>query len=339
MSAMAHNRAVSPTLQCVSQPSVHARGATLAGLPVVAPSNAALRSAMQTRAHPAANGAVSRLLQSAHAKTQNFPSLRCIIEQVFREKGYTDTALQALLEKHSKSIVRYDSAFRLFCAVGLEMGYSFPNVSTAQVASVLSTIDAESAPQAHSAFAALQQFPTMHSLQFDPAIRTMRQRWNQSTPKYTVFWSGEALVARLLGRSLDWTSRFQLSSRLIIVLRLFQLYRSFDCANMVRLWGNIDDQWFVPTRRKGWTTLRWDRVLRLQGLDHMCPFSLLTAYINITKEGASSDGSLGPVFLAVTRPFHPLSPARISSLTKEILQDAGVDADFFRRPFNSRGGA
>ena len=148
MSAMAHNRAVSPTLQSVSQPSVHARGATLARLPLVASSNAALRSAMQTRAHPAANGAVSRLLQSAHAKTQNFPSLRCIIEQVFKEKAYTDTALQALLEKHSKSKVRYDSAFRLFCAVGLEMGYSFPDVSTAQVASVLSTIYAESAPQA-----------------------------------------------------------------------------------------------------------------------------------------------------------------------------------------------
>ena len=61
----------------------------------------------------------------------------------------------------------------------------------------------------------------------------------------------------------------------------------------------------------------------------MCSFSLLTAYINLTKEGASSDGSPGPVFLVVTRPFHPLSPARISSLTKEILQDAGVDADFF----------
>ena len=209
------------------------------------------------------------------------------------------------------------------------MGYSFPGVSTAQVASILSTIDVDSAPQARSAFAALQKFPTMHSLQFDPAIRAMRQRWNQSTPKYTVFWSGEALVARLLGQPLDWSSRFQLRSRLIIVLRLFQLYRSFDCANMVRLWGNIEDQWFMPTRRKGWSTLRWDRILRLQGLDHMCPFSLLTAYINVTTEGASSDGSPGPVFLAVTRPFSPLSPARISSLTKEILQDAGVDADFF----------
>ena len=104
MSSMAHNRAVFPTLQFVSKPSVHARGATLAGLPVVAPSNAALRSAIQTRERPAANGAISRLLQSAHAKTKDFPSLRCIIEQVVREKGYTDTALQALLEKHSKPI-------------------------------------------------------------------------------------------------------------------------------------------------------------------------------------------------------------------------------------------
>ena len=329
MPSVAHHRAVSPALPNIPKPSVHARGATLAGLPVVAPSNAALRSAIQARARPAAGGAVSRLLQSAHAKTKDFPSLRCIIEQVFREKGYTDTALHALLEKHSKSLVRYDSAFRLFCAVGLEMGYSFPGVSTAQVASILSTIDVDSAPQARSAFAALQKFPTMHSLQFDPAIRAMRQHWNRSTPKYTDFWSVEALVARLLGQPLDWSSRFQLRSRLIIALRLFQLYRSFDCANMVRLWGNIDDQWFMPTRRKGWSTLRWDRILRLQGLDHMCPFSLLTAYINVTTEGASSDGSPGPVFLAVTRPFSPLSPARISSLTKEILQDAGVDADFF----------
>ena len=60
----------------------------------------------------------------------------------------------------------------------------------------------------------------------------------------------------------------------------------------------------------------------------MCPFSLLTVYVNVTKEGASSDGSPGPVFLAVTCCLSPLWQARSSSLTKEILQDAGVDAEF-----------
>ena len=54
-------------------------------------------------------------------------------------------------------------------------------------------------------------------------------------------------MARLLGTLMDWTSRFHLRSCLIIELRLFQLYRSFHCADMVRLWGNIDDQWFLPT--------------------------------------------------------------------------------------------
>ena len=151
-----------------TQRSFHARGATLAGLPVVASSNAPLRSAMQTHARPAANGAISRLLQSAHARTKDFPPLRCIIEQGFREKGYTDTALQALLKKHSKSIVQYNSAFKLFCAVGLGMAY-FPNVSSAQVASILSTIDAESAPEVRSAFAALQRFPTLHSSSTQPS--------------------------------------------------------------------------------------------------------------------------------------------------------------------------
>ena len=94
------------------------------------------------------NGAIRRLLQSAHAKTKDFPSLRCIIDQVFGEKGYTNTALKALLEKHSKSIIRYDAAFRVFCAVGLEMGYSFPNLSRAHVGCIISTIDDACALQA-----------------------------------------------------------------------------------------------------------------------------------------------------------------------------------------------
>ena len=46
---------------------------------------------------------------------------------------------------------------------------------------------------------------------------------------------------------------------------------------------------------------------------------------------------LVPLFLAVTRPFKPLSPARISSLTKKILQDAGADPDFLGA-HSTRGG-
>ena len=61
----------------------------------------------------------------------------------------------------------------------------------------------------------------------------------------------------------------------------------------------------------------------------MCSISLLRAYINLSKEGATSHGSPRPVYLAVTHRFRPLLPARISSLTKEVLHDAGVDADFF----------
>ena len=113
------------------------------------------------------------------------------------------------------------------------MGYSFPDVTLPQVVNVLSTMHQVSPSQASSAYSALLKFPDLTSLSFDPAVRALRRRWTTSVPKYVVFWKGEQLVAFLAAQKLDRSSKVHVPARLIIVFRLFQLYRSFDLSNML----------------------------------------------------------------------------------------------------------
>ena len=61
-----------------------------------------------------------------------------------------------------------------------------------------------------------------------------------SLPKYVVFWKGEQLAAFLAAQKLDRSSKVDVRACLIIVFRLFQLYRSFDLSNMLRVLATYD---------------------------------------------------------------------------------------------------
>ena len=212
----------------------------------------------------------------------------------------------------------------------MEMGYSSPDVTLPQVVNVLSTMHQVSSSQASSAYSALLKFPDLTSLSFDPAVRALRRRWTTSVPKYVVFWKGEQLVAFLAAQKLDHSSKIHVRARVIIVFRLFQLYRSCDLSNMLRVLATYDGKWFVPTRQKGWANLRWDRVMSIPSLPDFCPLTLLRLYLPLTPQGASPDG-VEPkrVFLAVVRPFGALSSDRIAAVTKELLVSAGIDMELF----------
>ena len=205
------------------------------GVPFVAPTTSALRSVVPSAGRKAPSGPVSRLLGTASSGSKSIPPLRDVICSVFGKKNYSEAPIQAILEKLAPSLKRYDSAFGLFCSLGMEMGFSFLNVRLPQVVNVLSTMHQVSPTQASSAYSALLKFPDLTSLSFDPAVRALRRRGTTSVPKYVVIWKGEQLVAFLAAQRLDHCPEVHVRARLIIVFRLSQLYRSFDLSNMLRV--------------------------------------------------------------------------------------------------------
>ena len=256
--------------------------------------------------------------------------MRDVIRSVVSKKNYSQASIQAILKKLALSLKRYDSAFRLFWSLKIEMGYSFPDVTLPKVVNVLSTMPQLSPSQASFAYSALLKFPDLTALSFDTAVRALRRRWATSVPKYVVFWKGEQLVAFLAAQKLDHSSKIHVRAHLVIFFRLFLLYRSFDLSNMLRVLATYDCKWFVPSRRKGGTNLRWDTVMSIPSLADFCPLTLLRLYLHLTPEGASPDG-VEPkrVFLAVVRPFGALSSDRIAALTKELLVSARIHMELF----------
>ena len=300
------------------------------GVPLVVPTTSALRSVIPSSGRKAPSGPVSRLLEQDASGSKSIPPLRDVICSVFSKKNYSEASIQAILENLAPSFKRYDSAFRLFCSLGMEMGYLFPEVTLPEVVNVLSTMHQVSPSQASSAHSTLLKFADLTLWSFDPAVRALRRRWTTSVPKYVVLWKGEQLVSFLAAQKLDRSSKVHVPACLIIVFRLFQLYRSFDLSNMLRVLATYDGKWFVPTCQKGWANLRWDRVMSIPSLPVFCLLTLLRLYLRLTPEGASPDGAEpNCVFLAVVRPFRALSFDRIAAVTKELLVAAGIDMELF----------
>ena len=330
MCPMESHRAFSQPSFPILQSPVSVSVSHVDGVPLVAPTTTSLRSIVPSSGRKAPSGPVSTLLEKAASGSKGIPCLRDVISSVFSKKNYPKASIQAILEKLAPSLKRYDSAFRLFCSLSMEMGYSFPDVTLLEVVNVLSTMHQVSPSQESSAYSALFKFFHLTSLSFDPAVRALRRRWTTSVPKYVVFWKGVQLVAFLAAQKLDHSSKIHVRARLFIAFRLFQLYRSFDLSNMLRVLATYDGKWFELTRRKGWANLRWDRVMSIPSLPDFCPLTLLRLYLRLTPEGALPDG-VEPkrVFLAVVRPFGALSSDRIAIVTKELLVSAGIDMELF----------
>ena len=105
--------------------------------------------------------------------------------------------LTHFLEKYSRSIARYNTAFCTFVKLAMEMNFDFPNLGVPAVVSVISTLHLASQSQALNADAALLLFPSLHCLKFEPMLRALRREWNTSVPPYACFWSGKSLLLQL----------------------------------------------------------------------------------------------------------------------------------------------
>ena len=109
------------------------------------------------------------------------------------------------------------------------------------------------------------------------------------------------------------------------VLRLFHLCRSIDLARALRSQSKLADKQYWLLKRKGAKRPGWEALLSLP-FPSVSPVHLLNKYVALT---ASQGKGGGPVFLAVTPPFAPLTANSIGRITKNILLQMGIPVTIF----------
>ena len=83
---------------------------------------------------------------------------------------------------------------------------------------------------------------------------------------------------------------------------------------------------FILAKRKGWTTYRWEQVLRLPHFRDLCPRTLLCLYASITESIVPvGTKEAQPLFWSLTRPYKPIGAKRLAVLTKNVLAAHGID--------------
>ena len=149
--------------------------------------------------------------------------------------------------------------------------------------------------------------------------------WDSSGAKYADFWDARAVLETLQKLPLDWHSVQAVRDRCIVVLRLLHLCRSIDLARALRSQSKLADKQYWLLKRKGAKRPGWEALLSLP-IPSVSPVHLLNKYVALT----SSQGKAGgPVFLAVTPPFAPLTSNSIGRITKNILLHMGIPVTIF----------
>ena len=124
-----------------------------------------------------------------------------------------------------------------------------------------------------------------------------------------------------------------LRNKCILAWRLFCLYRSVDLSRLYRKVSFIGEQPYVWVQRKGWPTPRWEAVPRLPSLGDLCPWTALMAYVKATSAFCPVGSE---VFRSLQPPFTKLSANSLGRITKEILQDQGLNVSLWQ-PHSTRG--
>ena len=157
-------------------------------------------------------------------------------------------------------------------------------------------------------------------------MKRLRKRWNHAAPKYGAFFGAVPFLRRLLVRPLNRSSISQVRDRLLIVWRLFQLYRSVDLEHARRAVSEVNGKCYILAKRKGWTEYRWDQVLSFPSNPDASPWHLLLLYAKLTELLLPKRTKVAqPLFRSLSRPFKPIGAKRIAALTKSVLQAPGVD--------------
>ena len=192
-----------------------------------------------------------------------------------------------------------------------------------QIASAIIEINSWSPSQARNAYSAVLLLPGFYHLRFHNLLLPFKKLWNASTEKYGGFWDCTPVVLAYLAplasdqsldsssldshcslHSLETMTLKHLRERMIMICRLFNLFRSADLANLQRsasIQGSIP---CMKVRRKGWKFHKWERLVSIPEFPRISPWHLIREYVRRTaKQGKPG----GPLILTLKKPFRALS--------------------------------
>ena len=312
---------------------------SLVGFNVLVPRNREDASTQKSGVHcPSVSRDVPRLLGTPHGPSPLAPPLHHFVREALEAKQVSPSAIESFLATRP-SLVTYDLPFRVLWTMCQREEVSLLSSPIVRVASVLIKLHNVSPSQARQAYSALLMVPGLDQLRFCPLLQPFRKLWFTSNVRYGGFWNPLPLFKKLAMSHVKWDDIQQVRDRLIIVLRLLHLMRSFDLSQVMRKVCFIDDAPMVWLKRKGWKEHRWVEVLRtcsrcapssvsssslgMFSSSQMCPWCLLKRYVHLTS-GLVPQGS--SLFRSLRSPFPPLSANAIGSVTKKIFGFHGIDA-------------
>ena len=253
------------------------------------------------------------------------PPLHCIIKQILEGRKISVEGVQTYLEK-LKNLDRYDSAFNQLWLKLLEKGEDPLKADLNKVAEAILLLDKENKNQARNAYAACTHIPGYEQIRFHQLLTKCKRNWNQNTPKYPIFWDASTVIEKISQQPLNWKSIEALRDRLIICMRLLGLFRSIDLERWYRKLSFIDQVPFIWVQRKGWPAARWEQLLCMPERPDLCPFTLLKAYVNLTKGHCATSSQ---VLITLKSPFKAIKADTIGSITKRILSKNGIPPQFW----------
>ena len=187
-------------------------------------------------------------------------------------------------------------------------------------AGLLLELDSYSSSTARNAYSALLLIPGFQSIRFHPLLSHVRKSWNKHTPKYAAFWDPIPVFWAFINTSYDLSVIKEVRIKLIFLLRFLGLIRSFDLSRTLRQVSSVGTRRFVDVRRKNKSSYRWEEMLVLKDW-RWCPWDPVLLYVSLT----SSLVARTPLLITLHRPYTPLAPNTVGSLTAAELKRLGVD--------------
>ena len=148
---------------------------------------------------------VPKLPGGIHASAKMAPSLHSVVRKALEAKQVQTEDIDTFLSQQ-KTLARYDSAFRLLCALCVSRGVSPDSANLHQVAGQLLELNKISSSEARNAYSALLMIPGWEQIRFSSLLGPCKRSWNASQPKYSTFLDAWAVLKILSQQTLDWSS-------------------------------------------------------------------------------------------------------------------------------------
>ena len=160
--------------------------------------------------------------------------------------------------KDQKSLSRYNTSFKFFWAFCHIKGIDTQSATMSEVAGLLLQFDKVMSSHARFAYSSLLLISGLEQLTFNPMLRQIKRKWNDSQARYASFYDASDPIKKLAAGKLNWQSIEQVRLRLLLCCRFLMLCRNIDLAQMYRTISTVNGKPFVLIQRKGWKKSQWE---------------------------------------------------------------------------------